>query len=263
MLGHIANFGINAWNWVTTELPKIIQGIIQWFAELPGKIWEWLVNVVNKIAEWGQNAWNTATTWVSNTINSIIDWFKQLPGRIWEWLTNTINNIINWGKDMANKGKTAALDLVNNIINTITELPGKVLDIGKNIVEGLWNGITGMGSWLKNKISSFASGIIDGFKSTFGIHSPSRVMNKEIGKYLALGLGEGFNENIRSVYSKMKSAVDFETQRLSASLSTTATTNRLITANITVNPSDIYMDSIKVGRVVTPAITRTLRGAGI
>lgn len=263
ILGHIANFGINAWNWVTTELPKIIQGIIQWFAELPGKIWEWLVNVVNKIAEWGQNAWNTATTWVSNTINSIIDWFKQLPGRIWEWLTNTINNIINWGKDMANKGKTAALDLVNNIINTITELPGKVLDIGKNIVEGLWNGITGMGSWLKNKISSFASGIIDGFKSTFGIHSPSRVMNKEIGRYLALGLGEGFNDNISKVYSKMKSAVDFETQKLSANLSTTATTHKVLTANITVNPSDIYMDSTKVGRVVTPAITRTLRGAGI
>ena len=138
-----------------------------------------------------------------------------------------------------------------------------MLEIGKNIIEGLWNGITGMGSWIKDKISGFAGGIIDGFKKTFGIHSPSLVMNKEIGKYLALGLGQGFEDNIQKVYSKMKSAVDFETQKLSASLSTTATTHKVLTANITVNPSDIYMDSIKVGRVVTPAITRTLRGAGI
>ena len=27
-------------------------------------------------------------------------------------------------------------------------------------------------------------------------------------------------------------------------------------------PSDIYLDSTKVGRAVTPAVTKTLRGAG-
>lgn len=263
MLGHIANFGLNVWNWVTVELPKIIQSIIDWFAQLPGRIWEWLQNTINNIATWGQETWNTATTWVSNTINNIVDWFSKLPGRIWEWLTNTINNVINWGRDLANKGRESAENLYNNIVDTIQNLPSKLAEIGKNLVQGLWNGITSAGNWLKNKISSFASGIIDGFKSTFGIHSPSTVMNKEIGRYLALGLGEGFNDNISKVYSKMKSAVDFETQKLSANLSTTATTHKVLTANITVNPSDIYMDSTKVGRVVTPAITRTLRGAGI
>ena len=262
ILGYIANFGVNIWNWVTSELPKIIQSIIQWFAELPGNIWNWLCNVVTKIGEWGQNAWNTATTWVSNTINNIIDWFKQLPGKIWEWLTNTINNIINWGKDMAEKGKTAAWDLVNNIINAITELPGKVLDIGKNIVEGLWNGISGAAGWLWGKVTGFCNGVVDGIKSTFGIHSPSKVFKDEVGKFLALGIGEGFNDNLDKVYRQMRAAVDFETQRLSANLSTTATTNRVLNANITLRASDIYMDSTKVGRAVTPSITKTLRGAG-
>ena len=262
ILGHILNFGLNVWNWVTVELPQIIQGIIDWFAQLPGRIWEWLQSTINNIATWGQETWNTATTWVSNMINSIIDWFSKLPGRIWEWLTNAINNVINWGKDLVNKGKEAAQNLVDNIVNTIQNLPSKLAEIGKNLVQGLWNGITSAGNWLKDKISSFAGGIIDGFKSTFGIHSPSKVMNEEIGRYLALGLGEGFNDNIKSVYSKMKSAVDFETQKLSASLSTTATTNKTLTANITVNPSDIYMDSTKVGRAVTPAVTKTLRGVG-
>ena len=267
VFGHIANFGVNAWNWVTTELPQIIQGIIQWFAELPGNIWNWLVETANKIAEWGKNIWDTATTWVSNTINNIVNWFAELPGRIWSWLLNTINNvvtwgqeiwkkattaisntindvvnwfaqlpgriwswllttvnnIVNWGTDIANKGKEAAQNLFDNIVNTVKEIPGKMLEIGKNIIEGLWNGITGMGSWIKDKISGFAGGIIDGFKKTFGIHSPSLVMNKEIGKYLALGLGQGFEDNIQKVYSKMKSAVDFETQKLSTNLTTQAT----------------------------------------
>ena len=262
IFGHIANFGVSVWNWITVDLPQIIQGIIDWFAQLPGRIWEWLQNTINNIARWGQETWTAATTWVSNTVNSIINWFSQLPGRIWTWLTNTINNVINWGKDLANRGKEAAQNLFNNIVDTIQNLPSKLAEIGKNLVEGLWNGITSAGNWLKDKISSFANGVVDGFKNTFGIHSPSKIMNKEIGRYLALGLGEGFNDNIKSVYSKMKSAVEFETQKLSASLSTTATTNKVLTANITVNPSDIYMDSTKVGRVVTPAVTKTLRGAG-
>lgn len=262
IIGHIIQFGVNIWNWITTELPKIIQEIIEWFKQLPGKIWEWLLNAINNIKTWGQNTYNSAVQWVSNTINGIIEWFKQLPGKIWEWLTSTINNIINWGRDMAEKGKTAALDLVNNIINTITELPGKVLDIGKNIVEGLWNGITGMGGWIKDKVSGFFSGIVDGVKGVLGIHSPSRVFRDQIGKNMALGVGEGFNKSINEVYKRMKSVVDFETQKLATNLSTTANVNRSFNANIKVEGSDIYMDSTKVGRAVTPTITKTLKGAG-
>ena len=227
-----------------------------------GKIWNWLVDTANKIGSWGQNVWNTATTWISNTINSIIDWFSKLPGRIWEWLTSTINNIVNWGKDMAEKGKTAALDLVDKIVNTIKELPGKVLEIGKNIVEGLWNGITGMGNWIKDKVGSFVGGIVDGVKGVLGIHSPSKVFKNEIGKYMALGIGEGFNDNLSKVYKRMKNAVNFETQKLSANLSTTASMTKTLNANITLQGSDIYMDSTKVGRMVTPSVSKTLRLGG-
>ena len=137
-----------------------------------------------------------------------------------------------------------------------------MLEIGKNIVQGIWNGITGMVSWLKDKISGFLGGIVDGVKGVLGIHSPSKVFNKEVGRFMAMGIGEGFEDNLDKVYKQMQSAVDFETQKLSANLSTTATNNKLFTANILMKPSDIYLDSTKVGRAVTPAVTKTLRGAG-
>ena len=170
ILGYILQFGINAWNWVTQELPKIIEGIINWFAELPSRIWEWLCNVVNNIITWGQNMWNNATTWVANTINGIIDWFKKLPGSVWTWLQNTISKILNFAIDMAQKGKQGAIDLFNNIVNTIKELPGKMLEIGKNIVEGIWNGIKNGGNWIKEKVGNFAKGILDGMKQSLGKH---------------------------------------------------------------------------------------------
>ena len=137
-----------------------------------------------------------------------------------------------------------------------------ILDIGKNIVQGLWDGISGAAGWLWDKVSGFCGGIVNKIKGFFGIHSPSKLFNQEIGKFLALGLGEGFDDNLGKVFKGMKSAVNFETQKLSANLSTTATNNKMLTANITLNQGDIYMDSTKVARAVTPVISKTLRGAG-
>lgn len=123
---------------------------------------------------------------------------------------------------MKSKAVSAMQNMVNGIINTVKSLPGKMLDIGKNIVQGIWNGISGAVGWLWNKITGFCNGIVDGIKNALGIHSPSRVFRDEVGKFLALGLGEGFNDNLKSVYKKMQSAVDFETQKLSAKISTNA-----------------------------------------
>lgn len=153
-------------------------------------------------------------------------------------------------------------NIIQTIWNGLQSLPGKMLEVGKNLIQGIWNGITNALGWLWGKISGFCGQIVDKIKGFFGIHSPSKVFNKEIGKFLALGLGEGFEDNLGKVYRQMQSAVDFETQKLSANLSTTATNNKLFTANILMKPSDIYLDSTKVGRAVTPAVTKTLRGAG-
>lgn len=263
---NIKNFFINGWNSIvaffTETIPDWIQSIITWFQQLPYNLGLLVGQMIGHLIQFGVNAWNWVTTELPKIILGIVQWFMELPGRIWNWLLETIVKINQWGVDMINRGKQAASDLVTNIVDTIKNLPSKMLEIGKNIVQGIWNGITGMVSWLKDKISGFLGGIVDGVKGVLGIHSPSKVFNKEVGRFMAMGIGEGFEDNLDKVYRQMQSAVDFETQKLSANLSTTATNNKLFTANILMKPSDIYLDSTKVGRAVTPAVTKTLRGAG-
>ena len=128
-------------------------------------------------------------------------------------------------------------------------------------MKGFGIGIENMGNWIGQKIKGFGEGVLSSIKNFFGIHSPSTVFRDEVGKYLAMGVGEGFTDNISKVYKQMKTAVDFQTQKLSANLSTTASFNRTITANINVT-GDTYMDSTKVGRMVAPAVSKTLRTAG-
>ena len=58
--------------------------------------------------------------------------------------------------------------------------------------------------------------ILDGIKSFFGIHSPSKVMENVIGRNLALGIGEGFDENIGAVNKQITKAFDIQAMAKSA-----------------------------------------------
>lgn len=206
LLGSIVKFGQDAWTWVTTELPLIIEGIIEWFAALPGRVWEWLQNTIQRAIEFGIQLKDTVVTRVAETIEAVVGWFKQLPGRLKEWLTNTINNVVQWAKDLYNNAKQAATDFVTTVVDTIKSLPERMLNIGKDIVRGIWDGITGMFSWIKGKIGEFAGGIMNGFKNALGIHSPSTLARDILGKNFALGIGVGFVDNIKGVVDDMQSA---------------------------------------------------------
>ena len=48
---------------------------------------------------------------------------------------------------------------------------------------------------------------MDGIKGFFGIHSPSRVMRDQVGKYIAQGIGEGFSDEMGSVVGQMQDAM--------------------------------------------------------
>ena len=110
-----------------------------------------------------------------------------------------IRSMTNWTDRLPEKGQQAVQKLTDGIRSVLNILPGDMQSIGSRLVEGLWNGITGMGAWLHRQISSFADSVLSGFRSVFGIHSPSALMRDSVGKYLALGIGEGFTETMPEV----------------------------------------------------------------
>lgn len=224
-IGTIIQWGINVKDWVTTELPKIIQSVVDWFAQLPGRIWTWLVGVVNNIIAWGQNMYTTITTAATNAVNSVINWFSQLPGRIWTWLVNTVTKVGQWAIDLKNKGVEAAQSLVNAVIDGVSSLPGKMKEVGVNIVNGVWSGICSAKDKFVSDVKSFFSGIVDGVKDALDINSPSRVMKKEVGRWIPPGVGEGIEEEMPELYDQtdeemaklaehMQAAVDVETGKI-------------------------------------------------
>lgn len=117
----------------------------------------------------------------------------------WTKTIQAITGVINWFRKLATNPREALNDLKNAVVNILGSLPGKMLSIGKNIVEGIWNGIKNAGNWIKEKVKEFAKGILDGMKRALGIHSPSTLFRDVIGKNLALGIGVGFEDEMSNV----------------------------------------------------------------
>lgn len=102
---------------------------------------------------------------------------------------------------------SGARNVVSSIVGALRKAPSMVLDIGKNIVSGLWQGIQNSVGWLRDKVSGWVHGIMQDIKGFFGIHSPSRLMRDEVGKYLAEGIGVGFEDEMSSVSKQMQDAM--------------------------------------------------------
>ncbi len=117
---------------------------------------------------------------------------------------------------------SAGLELIKAVVRGITDYvqAGNIIRIGKNIVEGIWNGISGSLSWIKEKLTGWVGDILGFIKKLFGINSPSTIMRDEVGKYLGFGIGEGFAESMSTVKRQMQqdlhAAIDFSIPGLAA-----------------------------------------------
>ena len=223
------NFFINLWEGIKKavssakdSIVKTFENVVSWIKGLPGKIGSAISGAIQTVKTWGSNLLSTAKTSISNLITNVFNWFKELPGKIGSAISGAIDSMATWGRNMLAKGKEAASNLVSAVVNGVASLPGKMLDAGKNLVSGLWEGISGSYTWIKNKISGWVGNVTSFIKNLFGIHSPSAVMRDEVGKMLGLGMAEGIEQSRSAVNSAVRDLGNAAMNGLSGSMQETA-----------------------------------------
>lgn len=208
------NFWINLWNKIKSAASKAMDSVKKAFENLRKSI----ANFIDRV----KTAFNNVKTFftvtvpgfftkmkdnavkaVTNLYNSVVNWFKKIPTSLQTWLTNAVNKVTSWGSNMAAKAKAGMRNVITAVTSGLRDLPQKVLSIGGDLVSGLWNGITNKLSWLKNKISGFASSVLDSIKGFFGVHSPSKEM-AWIGEMLDQGLAGGLLDNMGAPVKAMQ-----------------------------------------------------------
>lgn len=210
---------INAWNTIvstvsavctgiagffTETIPAAIQAMQEWFAALPGNIGEWLNNTISKVLVWAGNMASNASTAASDFVNEVVTWLMSLPGKLWEWLSSAARKVLDWRNDLRNNAISAAQGLVNGVIDTVTSLPGKMIQIGKDIADGLANGIRKGIEWVKDAARSIASKAKEAAQSELDSHSPSRVFEREVGSTIPSGTAVGVRKGMPAAISSMR-----------------------------------------------------------
>lgn len=124
-----------------------------------------------------------------NWVKNVVTWFVHLDEHVENGaraVRGFIDDIKTWAKDAAK----AASDMVTAVANAIASLPSKMFEAGKNIWQGLVNGIKSGIETAKGAAANLAKAIIDKFTTDTEIHSPSALFER-FGEFIDKGLANG------------------------------------------------------------------------
>ena len=232
---------------------NFINNIVSWFNQLPERINNWFKQAYQKAVEFDTNMRNKAVELGTKFINSITTWFQQLPGKIKAWFDNTIQKANEFKNNMIQKAKDTGREFGNWLKTSLQNLPNQMMTIGRDIVNGVWKGIVNMKNVFMNNVKSFFGGIVDGAKAALGIHSPSREMRDEVGKWIPAGVEVGIkrempklNETVQDEFNNL-SNINVPIPRIS---NENTQSNNLSNARNTVIEVPLNLDGVEIARAI-------------
>lgn len=195
----------------TAAASGFVNNVVTWITSLPGKVWTWLTNTITRVLTWAGDMRSNASTAASDFVNEVVTWIMSLPDKLWSWLSSAAKKVVDWGSDLKSNAKDAAQELVDGVIDTVKSLPEDMIQTGKDIADGLANGIRKGIEWVKSAARSIAAKAKEAAQSELDSHSPSRVFEREVGSTIpsgtAVGVRKGMPAAISSMRKDMKSMV--------------------------------------------------------
>lgn len=183
---------------------KLVESLIERGPDLLTSAVQLVVQLVQGLAQAAPDlipqAINLVTTLVTALIQAAPDLLLaglELILGIISGLTEGLGNIVSSAGEIIDTIKTAFGDKADDF-----------LAVGGDIVRGIWNGISNAGEWLMGRISEWTGNIVQWIKDKLGIASPSKVMRDEVGRFMAQGIGVGFEEEMRNVNRQIQAAIN-------------------------------------------------------
>jgi hypothetical protein len=130
-------------------------------------------------------------------------------GSVWDWLTRLLEPVHGTGaaaEEMGRRWAAAIAGMIakaGELVAAFLAIPGKMLEVGRQIIDGLWQGISERWAALKAKVASIANSVTDIFRKETDTHSPSRVFAR-LGGDLMAGLALGIEQRMGAPLAQMR-----------------------------------------------------------
>ena len=184
------NFWINLWN----QIKEVCAPVIEFIKSAFILAWENIKAVWDVVVSYFKTLWENIKL-IFSVVKSILT--GDFEGA-WEGIKNVFSNVKEFF--------TGVWDKIKEVFSNVGEW---FKNVGKNIVTGIWEGIKGAYNWLKEKITGWAGNVAGWFKNVFKIHSPSKLMRDEVGKYVGQGVGVGIVDSLPDVKKNINKFTSF------------------------------------------------------
>lgn len=245
----MATLGITTATTTGTTLAAKVATVASTVATGAATAAQWLLNAALLAAPWIAVAAGIALI-IGGIILLVKNWdtVTEAVKKVWTAIKDFAVNAWNSLKGFADKIPGFIITIVT-AFNPLSLLMSKV---GVNIVKGIWDGLTSMASWLKDRVTGFFKNLIPSWaEKALGISSPSKVF-AGIGKNIIGGLESTFNAPaVKAVSNAARAGISVPTASLPSLMSSTAAS----AINVTIN-AGLGTDPVALGREVNNALTK-------
>ena len=268
---------------------QLIQGIAQMLPQLIPMainciltIVDGLISNIDQIINAGIQLLLGLADGIINALPQLIEKIPQIITSLIQAIQNNLPKILQTGIELLIKLGAGLIAAIPQLLAMLPQIIGSIINaftstdwgsIGRQLLQGLLNGFSSAGNIIWDAIKRVGNSMIDGIKSFFGIHSPSRLF-AELGRYLP----QGFAVGIEADTDKALKSIDNMNDKIMADMTSAVATERgAISSNASVKSNNsmlnvlkaefsidgnINMEGRKVGRYTTPYITKTYKLGG-
>ena len=194
----------NIWNNVKSVTSSIWNSIKSTVSSIWNGIKSTATSIFNAIKSFITTSWNNVKSTTTSIWNSIKSSITSILNGIKSTFTSILNAIKNAVKTGMNNVKSTMVNIMNQAKSAISNMVGRFASVGRNIVNGIANGIKSGASAVINAAANVAKSALNAAKKFLGIHSPSKVMAQEVGRFIPSGMAVGITANIDSLKSAVR-----------------------------------------------------------
>ena len=157
------------------SLEEFISNIQEKIPEVVETITGLIMNITDGIIEHLPEIIEAGINILLSLLTGIIEALPQLIARIPEIITGIVTALLKAIPQIIIVGGKLILNLIKGIWDYWNNLDEQITNIGRNLVEGIMNGISNGFEWIKGKLKEWVSNVLKYIKDLFGISSPSKI----------------------------------------------------------------------------------------
>ena len=204
-LPQILNAGMQILTAVVNGIVESLPEIIEAAGEIITSLLDTILDNLPEIIEGGLQMLEAIVQGIMDNLPEIISAIIEVVAKIVVTIAEHLPEILQAGIDILEMLITGLINTIPDLVAAIPQIIQSIKDsfsqydwgaIGSNIIDGIKNGISSAAGRIADAAKEAARKALDAAKDFLGIHSPSTVFRDQIGKYMALGMAEGFEDNI-------------------------------------------------------------------